>query len=742
MTTSTETIANCFSVPEQVLPDPSRLADTVAVDTETSGLYPDEGARICAVSLAFRTLDEPDRIQTFAFPFDQGRYLDKGFEIQRLKNGLPRGMAAESDLDEWTADHNLDPKHWRWLLDWLVAAGRRVGHSYQNAAFDLLMFDAGLRTGEPGVWLEPFVLWDTMLASKNLWPTQLTGLKPTAARIWGEAEVAEAQAVKDALAAGKKLFGLRAEHGPRYDLIPWSINGPYAAQDTMLTARLREHQWGCLDSGEGIGWSKFSKEMDLMRTLTRMSRRGFGPYAGEQSHEWANVLAGRQTWLERKLPFVLQGDLPSDSPVPVDEETGRPMLVPKGATAARATEFYFEVHGLRPWKIGEGKRGFEVGRGHSKKFVPGTREDKADIVRRFPGEEVVFKQGSLTADIAQRLGDAGAPGATMYAELLRLRIANQMFYRNYADLAGQDAKLRTVFRQAHVKSGRMSVERFQAQALPKKLRLECDGFPVPEPRAFFQVPQGRRRWNLDLSQAELRIASHLSGCELMYKALDGGLDLHGQTCERTFQIDPNHPDWKGKRDVAKRLNFGGIFRIGAITFRENLWLQGGIEWSHKQCKDAVDAFRETYPEIGKAYEDWMRFAERYGCVELYNGERSYLGRFDYPNTAWSRVVQGSLASWVAEWLVLVEQMTQKDEALVLSVHDSAVLDLPQDRDEDEVKRIVALSEELWFDRFGFPGRVDFDPWTYHEGVDLSVPQELTDRYALVPAPVIDNEENC
>jgi hypothetical protein len=729
--------------PQEALPDPDDIVGIVAVDTEGSGLYPDEGARICAVSTAYQLRGKGDQIFSLAFPFDQGRPDDKGFAVQRYKAGQAKGVESEAELEDWLADYNLGEHHWNYLIEWLFATGESHGHVYQNAGYDLLMFDAGTRMGWMGAWLEPFVAWDTMLASKNLWPTELTGLKPTGERLWGKSEVEDAMAVREALAKGKKLYGLRAEHGPRYDLIPWSVNGPYAAQDTVLTKRLELYQGQLLDEGHGAGWRDFRDNMNLMRVLTRMSRRGFGPYSIEESHDWANTIAARIAEIEPTLPFVHRGDLPSDRVTTrPDGSSDRGEHV--SASDARATEYFYEVLGLAPWKIGEQPRGYEVGKGLHKKFIRGNKSDRPDIARRFPAENdaklITFKQGSCTADIAERMGREGVSGAETYAEYLRLKIANQMFYRNYAELAGADRQLRTTYKQAFVKSGRMSVERFQAQALPKKLALHLDHVPVPEPRAFFGVRPGYQRWNLDLSQAELRIAANLAQCEGLKRELnEEGGDVHGKTCERTFAITPEHPDWKGKRDVAKRLNFGGIFMIGPTTFRTNLWTQGGIEWTLAQCKEAVYGFRAAYPEIEKAYKYWQTYAQTYGHVILYNGDRAWFGPRDYDNTAWNRVVQGSLARWVAEWLTLVEQTTEKYDALVLSVHDSAVLDLPEDCAEDVAKRVVELSTELWVDRFGFPGKVDADTWTYHEGVDLLVPSSLA-RYQTIRGELIECPE--
>lgn len=717
MTATLEAPAAILARPSEVLHPVSQLApEPVAVDTETSGLYVDDGARACAVSVTYRTID--GQLHEWAFPFDQGRHEAKGFGIRRYKNGSIYGLrdytlaeieaaAAEGrvlsghrPLEEqeellrlWTEDVNLPDSEWRYLLEWLVASGREHGHAYQNAQFDLLIFDAGLRSGAEGAWLEPYVLWDTMLVSKRLWPTESTSLKPTAARLWGEAEVAEAQAVRDALITAKKLFGLTADDGPRYDLLPWRILGPYAGKDTTLTHRLRDMQETMLDDGLA-DWGKVRIDLDLMRVLTRMSRRGFGPYAVEESHAVADKISARMAELRTVMLPELLG------------EDGTP-------NAARATRYFFEDLGQTPHKLGEQPRGFEVGKkGRRKKFIRAAASEREDIKRRFPGEEVTFKQGELTATIAERMAKEGVPGAAEYAEYTRLKIANQMFYRNYAELAGADKKLRTTFRQAYVKSGRMSVERFQAQALPKKLALDVGGERVPEPRSFFGVPEGKQRWNLDLSQAELRIGSHIVGAKAMYEVLDAGTDLHGATCERLFGIKPGHPDWDARRDLSKRANFGLIFNMGAVTFRNQIWHQAGVDIPMAEIKDIVEGWRGLYPEFGRAWKDWFDYSEVHGHVILYNGERSWFGPRDYPNTALNRVVQGSLASWVAEWLVLVEQVTEKHDALVLTVHDSVNLDLDEGIAEEVVAEVIDVSQRYWVQSFGYPGKVDAKLWSY------------------------------
>ena len=645
--------------PSQVLPDPDLLTGPVCADHETTGLFVDDGARVVATGLAYRRTDDPGGIHAHAFPFDIGDAAGKGFEVQRLKSGRARG--GDDSWDE--PQPNLPREEWEFLTDWMVRAVSRVGYVNQNAKFDLHHFRGGTRFW-PGVDIEPYIpagmLYDTMLGTSVLDPAAgTTSLKPTAARFWGEAAVEEAADQKQALVDVKKRYGLRAEHGPRYDLVPWDILGPYTFADGVLALRLHELQMERLDHGEASP-EEYVAACRLMRVLYRIERRGLGPYDIATSTAWADRIDDRIQKLEVALPF------------------GPP-------TPTRATAYFFDELGLMPWEPGEDRR----------VLVPHPTK---------PGETKVEKAGTLTVDVARRMAAADVPGAAEYAEFLDLTMANRMFYRNYAELAGEDGRLRTSFRQAYVRSGRMSVERFQAQALPKHTGVVLLGESVPEPRSLFLVPEGRRRVNLDLTQAELRIAAKLSGCTTMVDALATGADFHGQTTTAVFGLEPGDPEWSAYRDIAKRLTFGSIFMIGAARFQATLMQLAGVKWELSRCREAVNAWRMTYPEFGVEYEVWSQYAQVNSRVQLYDGSFSWFGPRDYPNTAWNRRVQGSLAKWVGGlWLPMVERLTARHEALVLTVHDSCLLELPEEVADEVVSEVKRLTAELWLAEFGIAG---------------------------------------
>jgi hypothetical protein len=231
---------------------------------------------------------------------------------------------------------------------------------------------------------------------------------------------------------------------------------------------------------------------------------------------------------------------------------------------------------------------------------------------------------------------------------------------------------------------------------------------LPEPRSLFGVPEGRRRVNLDLAQAELRIAAQLADCKPMVTDLAEGADFHGRTTTQVFGLHPGDEGWSEYRDIAKRLTFGSIFMIGAPRFQATLMQLAGVKWELSRCRDAVVAWRASYPEFGVEYESWSDYAQVNKRVPLYDGTFSWMGGpTDYPNTAWNRRVQGSLARWVGNvWLPMVERLTAPQEALVLTVHDSVLLDLREDEADEIVAQIKAMTAESWLEHFGIPGSCD------------------------------------
>lgn len=216
------------AVPSVVLP--LGALGAVAVDTETNGLYADDGARTAIVSVAWwsnnHTADvdglhassycyASDCVEAYSFPFDQG-----------VRDKPGRGKRFQLDLFQ-EDDINLPESEWWFLQIWL--RGQQL--VMQNAPFDLEKLRVGTRHWN-GYELEDFVVWDTQLGNKELDPKEPTGLKPTCERLFGD--------TSDEQAALKPYLGPKDD--PRFDLVPWDVIEPYATQDAVKTLRLAAMQ--------------------------------------------------------------------------------------------------------------------------------------------------------------------------------------------------------------------------------------------------------------------------------------------------------------------------------------------------------------------------------------------------------------------------------------------------------------------------------------------------------------------
>lgn len=606
----------------------------VSLDTETSGLFKDDGARVACVALTHRDW-------SIGLPFDQG-----------VRDKMPNPQLGLDLFGDHAEDANLPVEDWQYLLRWL----QDQTLVFQNAKFDLHMMRVGTRHWE-GVDLLDQFHWDTMLASGILDPLHPRGLDATAIRLGIGA--------KTGLEALQGWLKNRGFNKYRYDLAPWDLVKVYVTGDTEMTDAIYEHQQARLaggdiaHEGECSVMDRIERSFNLMRALYRMEQRGI-PYDDVQSEESAQVLDRVADAIEREMPFK---------------------CTPSGA---------------KDWFLR--KLGLTTDRFSTKTGAPTIDEQQ---VRKWIAEDI--------------------PWAKEYADVTKCRRAVSMWYRGYAEKIGVDGRLRTSFKQGDVKSGRMSVERVQLQALPKSDKYSAVGSnerlpifkDVPDVRKLIYPDEGFGLWNLDLSQAELRVAAHYSQCKNMLEQLANGIDSHGEVTKNVMRVQPDSPEWKAKRDIAKRLNFGGIFMIGGETFQATLAKLADLHLPLEECDDYVRGWRRMYPEFQVAYYKAMRKFESDGYVRLLPNtpyeERSWYNRErDYPRTAWNRMVQGSLAVAFGYWLGEIER--RWPGYLILTVHDSVVLEAPLDEGDQLAAEVAAFGASLMTEIFGVMMKVDTDRW--------------------------------
>lgn len=617
-----------------------------------------------------RAVKTGEGVHTLAVPFSQGPWVGPG---DNPKPGVDMIL-----FDDPASNPNVGVPEYDQLMSFLLRH-RLVFH---NGKFDLEKLRyAPIGWGGDGVELLENTVWDTQVVCPVLWPfSHVSSLKPTAARLWGEDETAEAEALKPYL--GPK-------DNPRYDLVPWEVIGPYAAKDANLTIRLFYHQmallgqWGHWQSKDSKVYLQCLREVEVMKVLYRMERAGV-PYDAEGSKRAGDALTMEVARLDSELPF-------------------------KPTTQGAAT-WFFGPYGakLQPYSYTEGGK------------------------------------PQLTAQVVDRIiEDHGGTGvgrvASLWKRRAKLNHAASSWYLPWAEMVARDGRLRTCFRQVTrgrgteeggTASGRFSVERANLQAIPHDYRLVAEGgWPVESPRALIGRAAARldgwEAWEFDLAQAELRVAAAWSRCVPMLDAITNGRDLHGETTRELFGREPGDPDWDFYRTLGKRGNFTLCFGAGGETFAGMVAKETGRYLSRGEAKTIVESWNALYPQFRLAIEYWEEYAQDRGFVPLASEDGFASGRVrvfrdgEDTHKAFNQIVQASLAEFMKVWLVEVQREMDRMgfgfvpgvgwTGLVLTIHDSLVGLFPEgDRGEEAARRVTGVASRVWDRFFGRPdplGRV-------------------------------------
>jgi DNA polymerase-1 len=163
--------------------------------------------------------------------------------------------------------------------------------------------------------------------------------------------------------------------------------------------------------------------------------------------------------------------------------------------------------------------------------------------------------------------------------------------RDWTKHVADDGRVYSDWRQIGAASGRMASLDPNLQNLPRDVAY----------RKCFKAPPGRVLVKADYSQIELRIAAKLSGDKALLEAYRRGEDLHTLTARLVLGKETVT---KEDRQLAKALNFGLLYGMGAKRFRDYAANDYGVEMTLEQAQEMRAAFFRAYPGLAK----WHRKA--------------------------------------------------------------------------------------------------------------------------------------
>lgn len=202
---------------------------------------------------------------------------------------------------------------------------------------------------------------------------------------------------------------------------------------------------------------------------------------------------------------------------------------------------------------------------------------------------------------------------------------------------------------------------------------------APGFRACFEAPPEHVLVVADYAQIELRVAAHLAPCDAMREVFAQGRDPHRATAATIAGKDERDVT-EHERKLAKAVNFGFLFGMGAARFRSYAADGYGVELSASEANEARTAFLRTFPGIAAWHGRVGKLGRTAGPVTVRTAlgrrKRFVPGKFSF-NAALNIPVQGTAAEGFKRAMIeLRPALEDLGGRGVMVVHDEYIAEVP------------------------------------------------------------------
>jgi DNA polymerase-1 len=323
-----------------------------------------------------------------------------------------------------------------------------------------------------------------------------------------------------------------------------------------------------------------------------------------------------------------------------------------------------------------------------------------------PGQlaEVLFTKLNLPKEGIKK-GKTGY--STAASELEKLRGAHPIIdlisqYREvtklkntYVDvlpkMVDKNSRLHTTYNITTAPTGRLSSVDPNLQAIPVRTDL---GRNI---RSAFVAGKGNLLVSADYSQFELRLAAAIAGDKNMIKAFNNDADIHAQTASEIYDI-PADKVTKSQRSSVKEVNFGIMYGLGPHALSQSTGMSFG------EARDFIKRYFEIRPKLKEYIEKTRKLAEQQGYVETILGRRrptpdvqssNFVVREAAYRAAINMPLQGSAADIMKLAMVQVAGKLEPDTKILLQIHDSLIVEVPQQKAETVAQLVKQTMETAY-----------------------------------------------
>jgi len=514
-----------------------------------------------------------------------------------------------------------------------------IGH---NVKFDLLYIYRNTSNKLPRIW-------DTQLAAYLLSAQQHQYASLDELTL----EYIGAHAMKDDKIKAYWKAGVATEDIPKKELLD------YLEGDVRNTAEIFQRQW---DESEELGILPLMlTQMDALRATTEMNRNGMRV-------DWVYVTSQRLAY--QKI---------------LDEARAEAEALAPGVDTASPKQLSLYFFG------GEEKYKEKVQDGFYKNGNPRfkTVEKVREVQGKFPPPGELGKSGYYSTDDSV-LKDLVNKGSSLADTLLLIREASKIKETYYDGLHGlrfPDDNIYPNLNHCATKTGRLS-------ATNPNLQNQTDAGDVK--RAYVSRFADGCILELDYSQLEMVALAYLANDQQLIDDINNGRDMHRELYKEMYGIYPTDKE----RKPFKRFSFLLVYGGGAAT----LMAQSGCDKA--TAKKFINTFYTRYKGVKTYHERIVKEAEEFAQVS-YDPDKSgpdyhyyhasptgrhyifkkypneYKGGLTFsPTELKNWPIQGFATGDVVPMMVglLLNQLEKEnltEAKLVMTVHDSVVLDVPK-----------------------------------------------------------------
>lgn len=288
------------------------------------------------------------------------------------------------------------------------------------------------------------------------------------------------------------------------------------------------------------------------------------------------------------------------------------------------------------------------------------------------------------ADLFEEVGEQ-YPVVSAIRDLRKLNKYMDTYVAGFRDLLCPDGRIHGTYNLHGTETGRLSSSEPNMQNIPRDKTI----------KNLIVAPEGYKLVQLDYSQAELRVLAYLSKDKFLTRVYQEDHDLHDAVATQMF--GPNFT--KEQRVQAKTINFGVAYGRGPANIAKVFHL------SMSEAKALINNWFAQMPQV-KAWIDNQRsmVLKNITPTTPLGRERHFVVTYEALNHIQNEYVNFPIQSIASDMTMLSliaiqdwieENGYQNDVRIVLSVHDSIVLEVMDD--DDLVREVVETAVKIMHD---------------------------------------------